>query len=399
MGGRTNREVLHLDFDAMTTAFPLADVERALEATGRMGQRDRKLPAPMMIYLVIMLGMMVSGGARQVLRQLLDKIRTREWIAGVTLASEAAICKARKRIGYEPLKELFDQVARPLATRRTRGAWFHGRRLVTLDGSSLQVQDSSANERAFGRPATAKRPAAYPVIRFVMLLENGTRVPFAAAIDRWSTSENALARQVIGRLGTGMLCLADRLFYSYDMWTQAVATGSDLLWRVPSYITLPRLKVLPDRSYLSEIHSGKKGAQARSAPAIRVRVVEFTLKLGTEVEHYRLITTLLNVRTATATELAHLYAERWSIETALHEIKTRLRGRRVLLRSRLPELVKQDFYGLLLAYFGVRCLMHEGALAKDIEPTSVSFLHALNVVIQRLPEAVAISPSGQAALP
>lgn len=399
MGGHRKNDALVLDFDAMTTAFPLVDVERALEATGSMSQRHRKLPAEMVVYVVIALGMMVSVGAKEVLRRLLDKIRTREWIAHVPLASEAAICKARKRIGFEPLKELFGQVARPIATRRTRGAWFHGRRLVTIDGSVLQVQDSSANDRAFGRPATAKRPAAYPVIRFVMLIENGTRVPFAAAMDRYSTSENALARQVIGQIRKGMLCLADRLYYSYDLWTQAVATGADQLWRVPSYITLPRLKTLSDRSYLSEIHSGKKGAAARSAPKLRVRVVEFTIKVGSEIEHYRLITTLLNVRSAPAIELARLYAARWSIETILQEIKSRLRGRHVLLRSRLPELVKQDFYGLLLAYFGVRCLIHEGALQEDIEPTSVSFLHALNVVIRRLPEIVAFSPSGQAALP
>jgi hypothetical protein len=400
MGGATKREVLRLDFDAMTTAFPRRDIERALEATGRMGQRDRKLPSPMLMYLVISLGLMVSTGAKEVLRRLLDKIRTREWIAGVPVASEAAICKARKRIGWEPFKELFEQVARPIATRATRGAWFRGRRLVTLDGSTLQIQDSSANEQAFGRPATATatRPAAYPLIRFVMLIENGTRVPFAAAMDRYSTSENALARRVLERLDTKMLCLADRLFYSYDMWVQAVARGADLLWRVPSYVTLPRLKMLHDRSYLSEIHSGKKGAAARAAPRLPVRVIEFTTKVGSEVEHYRVITTL-SVRSATALELARLYAERWSIETALNEIKTRLRGGRMLLRSRLPELVKQDFYGLLLAYFGVRCLIHEGALQEEVEPTSISFLHALNVVIRRLPEIVSFSPSGQAALP
>ena len=399
MGGQGKREVLQLDFDALTTAFPVADVKRALEATGRGGKRDRKLPGPMMIYLTIALGLMVSVGAKEVLRRMLDKVRTRKWIAGVPLASEAAICKARQRIGFEPVKELFDQVARPMATSKTQGAWFRGRRLVSLDGSSLQVQDSMANEQAFGRPATAKRPAAYPMIRFVMLIENGTRIPFAAAMDRWSTSENALARQVIGKLGKKMLCLADRLFYSYDMWNQALATGADLLWRLPSYIKLARLKVLPDGSYLSQIHSGKKGAEARSAPLLWVRVVEFTIKVGSRVEHFRLITNLLNVRSATAMELAKLYAERWSIETILGEIKTRLRGARVILRSRLPELVKQDFYGLLLAYMGVRCLIHEGALQEDIEPSSISFLHALNVVIRRLPEAVSFSPSGQAALP
>ena len=398
MGGHREREVLQLDFDAMTTAFPLRDVERVLEECGRTSQRQRKLPAPMVVYLIIALGLMVSTGAREVLRRLLDKVRRREWIPGVPLASEAAICKARRRIGFEPLKELFDQLARPIATRATQGAWFRGRRLMTLDGSTLQVQDSSANERAFGRPATAKRPAAYPVIRFAMLIENGTRAPIAAVMDRFSTSENALAWQIIDRLDKGMLCLADRLFYSYDMWTQALARGADLLWRIPSGIILPRLKVLPDRSYLSEIHSSKRGATGPAKP-LKVRVIEFTIKAGNEVEHYRLITTLLSPRSATAMELARLYAERWSIETVLQEIKTRLRGQRVLLRSRLPELVKQDFYGLMLAYFGIRCLMHEAALQEDIEPTSISFLHALNVVIQRLPEAVAFSPSGQAALP
>ena len=398
MGG-LRQQAIHFDFDAMTTAFPLKDVERVLEATGRMSQRQRKLPAPTLVYLIIALGLMVSTGAKEVLRRLLDRVRQRERSGWVEPASEAAICKARKRLGFEPLKELFEEVARPIATRTTRGAWFHGRRLVTLDGSSLAVQDSSANARAFGRPKTASRPAAYPMIRFVMLIENGTRAVFAATMDRWRTSETALARRVMGRLGEGMLCLADRLFYSYDLWTQAVATGADLLWRVPSYITLPRLKVLPDRSYLSEIHSGKKGAAARSAPRIPVRVIEYTITVKGKVEHYRMITTLMSVRTATAMELARLYEKRWDIESSLQEIKTWLRGRRVLLRSRLPALVKQDFYGLLLAYFGIRCLIHEAALDKDIEPTSISFLHALNVVIQRLPEAVAFSPSGHAALP
>lgn len=400
MGGRVKREVLRLDFDAMTTAFPLRDVERALEASGRMSQRERKLPAPMLVYLVISLGLMVSTGAKEVLRRLLDKIRTRGWIAGVPLASDAAICKARKRLGFEPFKELFEQVARPLATRATRGAWFRGRRLVSLDGSTLQVQDSSANEQAFGRPSTAKgtRPAAYPMIRFVLLIENGTRVPFAAAMDGYSTSESALARRIVGRLNKQMLCLADRLFYSYDLWVQAVATGAELLWRLPSSIKLPRLKVLPDGSYLSEIHSGKKGKAARSAPRLPVRVVEFTTKTGSQIEHYRVLTTL-TARSAKAMELARLYAARWDIEIALNEIKTHLRGHRVLLRSRLPELVKQDFYGLLLAYFGVRCLIHEGALEEQLEPASISFLHALHVVIRRLPEIVSFSPSGQAALP
>jgi hypothetical protein len=399
MGVRDRKGPLHIDLDALTTAFPVNDVERVLEETSRLSQRNRKLPAPTMVYLVIALGLMVSTGAKEVLRRLLDRVREREWFGGLPLASEAAICKARRRLGYEPLRTLFDRVAVPIARRRTRGAWFRGRRLVSLDGSTLQVQDSVANERAFGRPATAKRPAAWPVIRFVMLLENGTRAPFGAAMGPWSKSENALAKEIIGRLTPRMLCLADRLFYSYSMWAQAVATGADLLWRVPRTITLPRLKVFADRSYLSEIRPPQTGPRRRSDPPIPVRVVEFTITIRDRLEHYRVITTLLSPRSATAREMAALYAQRWSIESALLEIKSQLRGNRILLRSRIPELVQQDFYGLLLGYFGMRCLMHEGGLERDIEPTSISFLHALNVVIRRLPQIVDFSASGQAALP
>lgn len=391
MGGH-RREELHLDLDALTTAFPLADIERILVETKRMSQRYRKLPAPMLVYLIIALGFMASTGAKEVLRRLLDKIRHREWIGGVPLASEAAICKARKKLGVEPLRELFEQLARPMATRATREAWFRRRRVVSIDGSSLHVQDSEANDRAFGRPQNAGRAAAYPMIRFLMLIENGTRIPLAAAMDRWSTGETTLARRVIGRLAKGMLCLADRRFYGYELWMEAVATGADLLWRVPRNIKLPRLKVFSDKSYLSEI-------RRRKAPRVQVRVVEYTVRVGSKIEHFRLITTILNPRSAKAIELARLYTKRWVIETSLQEIKTRMRGHGVVLRSRLPELVQQDFYGLLLAYFGVRCLIHEGALKEDIEPSSISFLHALNVVIQRLPEIVSFSPSGQAALP
>lgn len=387
-----------IDFDALPTVFPLGEVEAALSALNRSGKRRRKLPACETMYLVISLGLMVSTGAKRVLRTLLDQVRKREWVGGVPAASEAAIHKARRRIGYEPLKLLFERTARPIAKKRTRGAWFRGRRLVTLDGSSLQVQDSAANVRAFGRPRTAKAPAGWPLIRFVMLVENGTRAVFAATMGPWRKSENELARDVIGRLRSGMFCLADRLFFSYELWNESLRTGADLLWRVQKTIKLPRLRVYGDRSYLSRINPPDRGPLRSSAP-MSVRVIEFTVRVGDRTEHYRLITNILNPRAASALELAHLYTHRWTIETTLNEIKTRLRGPRVLLRSRIPELVRQDFWGLMLAYFGVRSLMHEAAIEDDIEPASISFLNALSVVIRYLPEAVSFSPSAQAALP
>jgi hypothetical protein len=396
--GEKRAEVLQIDFDALPTAFPQRDVEAVLSELNRAGTRRRKLPACETVYLIIGLGLMVSTGAKRVLRRLIDQVRDRDSVVDAPVASEAAIHKARRRIGYEPLKLLFERTARPLARKRTRGAWFRGRRLVTLDGSTLQVQDSPANVRAFGRPGTATAPAAWPLIRFVMLVENGTRAAFGAAMGSWRTGETTLARKVIGRLDGGMLCLADRLFFSYVLWNQSLQTGADLLWRVAKNVKLPRLREYSDRSYLSRIHPPQRGPLRRNEPVF-VRVVEFTATVGKKSEHYRVITNILDPRAASALELAQLYARRWTIETALSEIKASMRGSRILLRSRVPELVRQDFWGLMLAYFGVRSLMHEAALEEDIEPREISFVHALDVVIRRLPQAVPFSPSGEAALP
>ncbi len=390
---------IHLDLDALTTAFPVKDVEQILDDLGKREKRRRKLPAVAVVYHVIALGLMVSTGAKEVLRRLLDQVRTREWVGGLPLATEAAITKARKRLGVAAVRELFERVAKPFAKKITKGAWFRGLRVVILDGSTLHVQDSDANERAYGKPGVSGTEPAWPLIRFVMLIEHATHAPFAVAMAAWRTSENVLASKILGKLSPKMLCLADRLFYSYEMWSQAVSTGADLLWRVQRKINLPRLKPFSDGSYLSQVCPPVSGPKHREGPPIPVRVIEFTAKVRGRAEAYRVITTILDPRRGKALELARLYASRWSIEIALREMKSFLRGRRILLRSRIPELVEQDFYGLLLAYYGVRSVMHDVALEEEIEPKELSFVHSLNVIIRRLPEAVSFSPSGLAALP
>jgi hypothetical protein len=208
----------------------------------------------------------------------------------------------------------------------------------------------------------------------------------------WRISEVALAKRLIDRLEPGMLCLADRLFYGFELWNQAVATGADLLWRVQKKIPLPRLQVLADGSYLSEVRARSNAKMADRARRVPVRVVEFNVTVGQQCEHYRVITTMLDPEEAPAIELANLFAKRWGIETAFGELKTYLRGREVLLRSQRPDLVEQDFFGLLLAHFGVRSVMDEAARERSIPPTEVSFVHAVRVVIRRLPEMVSFSP-------
>lgn len=384
-----------IDLGSMSSAYPLTDVQRILEETKRSSLRKRKLPAYLMTYYVIALGLMASVGTREVLRHLLDRFRERPRWRGV-LASEAAITKARQRLGLEPLRRLYEEFVRPIATRTIKSAWYRAWRVVSLDGTTLCTLDTPENEARFGRPPSSRGRSAWPQLRLVALLENGTRVLFAAALDAYRVAEQTLAGRIIGRLEKGMLCLADRGLYSYELWRAASATGAELVWRVQKGIRLRERERLPDGSYLSEVRPSQG---PRKKNLIAVRVICFTIKLKGRSEAYRLITTILDPAAAPALELAHLYAARWTIETAFGELKVRQRDRKLVLRSQLPDLVEQDVYGLLLAHFGIRRIMCESARQEGIEPAQLSFAHALHVIIRRLPEMVAFSPSGEEALP
>jgi len=308
----------------------------------------------------------------------------------VKVAGKSGISQARTRLGAEPVRRLYQELVKPIATDGTPGAWYRRWRLVSLDGSTLDVADTRANEKAFGRPGASRGSSAFPKIRFVTLLENGTHVLFGANMDRYSTDELTLASQVIGRLCKKMLCLADRFFPGYDLWHAAAATGADLLWRTRQNARLDVDQRLSDGSYLSRMYASTSDRRNRRN-GILVRVIEYRLK--GKAERYRLITTILDPEQAPAPELAALYHERWEIETALDELKTHLRGAQIVLRSKTPELVQQEFFGLLLAHFAVRGLMHEAALKADEDPDRLSFLHAVRVVQRRMPRYAAIPPS------
>jgi hypothetical protein len=384
---------LSIDFGQISDRIPRTIVEEILEQTNRASKRRRKLPAYLMVYYVIAAGLMSSASAREVLRELVRDVRDQLLDAQALIATRAAICKARQRLGSEPIRRLYDQVVGPIARRSTPGAWFKSLRLVAIDGSSLHLQDTPENREYYGKAgASNRKKSPFPLIRIVTLCEIGTHVLFAGRMAAWKVGEVTLAKQIINRLEPGMLCLADRLFYGFELWNQAVITGAQLLWRVSKSIPLPRLKTLSDGSYLSEVGPRSNARLAERARRIPVRVIKFDIVIGRRRVHYRVITTLLDPRRAPALELAQLYARRWGIETALAEFKTELKGAGVLLRSQRPELVEQDFYGLLLAHFGVRSIMDEAARKQGIEPTELSFAHALRVVIRRLPEMVSFSP-------
>jgi hypothetical protein len=195
-----------------------------------------------------------------------------------------------------------------------------------------------------------------------------------------------------------MLCLADRNFFGFELWNQAGGTRADLLWKVKKNLRLPCEKRLPDGSYLSRIYASQKD-QRHGKNGVTVRVIEYKLEGIPGAERiYRLLSTIVDHGSAPAAELAALYHERWEIETALDELKTHLRGSKIVLRSKTPDLVRQEFYGLMMAHFAVRGLMHEAALRADEDPDRLSFLHAVRVVRRKIARFASLPPSGQESL-
>lgn len=222
-------------------------------------------------------------------------------------------------------------------------------------------------------------------------MEVGTHAIFGTALGSYAVGEITLARQVVPHLRKGMLCLADRYFPGYPLWKQALETGADLVWRVRDKIRFPEKERLPDGSWISHFKPPRRKDEPLAEP-IPVRVIEYRVR--GRAETIRIITSILDWKAAPADELAALYHERWEFETALDEFKTHLRGARTVLRSQTPELVKQEVYGLLLAHFALRRLMHEAAQQAGRDPDRISFTHTVNVVRRTLPRFAAISPSG-----
>ena len=326
----------HISLGVIARTFPVEEVRQVLAETGRANERERDLPAQVMVYYAIALALYMTSGTREVLRCLLEGLR---WLWGaeaVRVAGKSGISQARTRLGAKPLRRLYDQVVRPIATPATKGAWYRAWRLVSLDGSCLDLADTAENCAAFGRPGAGRGASAFPQLRFVALVENGTHVLFGARLGSFAEGETTLAHDALPALRPGMLCLADRQFFGHALWQAAAARGADLLWRVKRNLRLPRETVLADGSYLATIYQSEKDRRRKTA-GTRVRVVEYRLEGIAGAESlYRLVTTIFDPAAAPAVELAALYHERWEIEGALAELKTHLRGQAWSCAARRP---------------------------------------------------------------
>jgi hypothetical protein len=364
---------------------PADDVKAAVREAGRQSLRERALPAEMLVLYVIALSLYRDVAYEEVLSLLTEGFR---WMNLPVRgrATKGGITQARLRLGIEPLRLLFEKRARPLATPQASRSFYRSWRTVAWDGSTLTVPDSQENAKAFGY-ATDPNLSSYPLLRCVCLCETGTHAFLGAAMGSYRTGEHELARRLLPKLQPGMLLLADREFLNFELWEECLETGSDLLWRVNKNWKLEKTQALSDGSWLARIRSPKGRGPSRERT---VRVIRYEVEGSTET--YRLVTNLLDPQSAPALELAQLYPERWESENAFDEMKTHLRGPRMLLRSKKPELVEQEFWGLLIAYQAIRSLMYEAALVHRKDPDDISFTSTIRIIRRTLPSRADFSP-------
>lgn len=400
-----NRLTDRIGIGVLTRVVPRELVDEVLAETGRREKRSRLLPAHFVVYFVLALALFPDG-YEEVVRRLVGGLQfMRAWRKEWSVPTTGAISQARERLGEEPVKLLYERIAEPLAAAGTPGAWLGSRRLMAIDGVKLDVPDTPGNLEGFPMPGgLADHP--FPQVQVVGLAECGTHAVVAAEIGTMESGERELAEKLASWLEPGMLVIADRGFFSFDLWAKLMATGADLLFRISSTVKLAPSEVLDDGSYISEIHSkSTRGAKwriplsavtdPREATHIPVRVVEYSVRGAADEadpEVLRVITTVLDPEVLTAAEIAAAYHERWEYEIALREIQSQLLETGGRLRSKWPDLVRQEIWGLLLAHYAVRKLMTEAAESAGIDPDRVSFIRSVNVVRRQVTDQAAFSP-------
>lgn len=384
-----------LSASLMARVVPPEAVHDVLNALGRNSQRIRSFPAVAGVYYVMALSLYPEASYEAVFSAVSQGLA---WEAGAPQpagVSKVSISLLRQRIGAQPLADLVSRCCTPLADPAVHpGGFYRGLRLVAFDGSTFELADEPSVEKEFGRPGGRQGQAGYPQARCVLLAECGTHAILGANLGPYASGEWTLCQPLLSKLCPDMLCLADRGFNGFEHWEQARATGAQLLWRCGVTRNLPVEQMLGDGSYLSTIRpTGVSTAEAK-ARAITVRVIDYTLPNMPEGQpHYRLMTTLLDDKAAPLLELAELYHRRWAMESIYDELKTHLAQNRRVLRSRTPELVRQEFFGWVLMHYTVRWLIHQGAARYRVPHEDLSFVGHLQLIRQQQPLSGAFPPT------
>lgn len=393
----------HLSIGVLTKTVPRYLVDEVLAETGKKEKRSRLLPAHVVVYFVMALALF-RDGYDEVLRALVHGLRfARTWSTAWQVPTPGAITQARVRLGEAPVQALFARVAVPLAAPGTPGAWLAGRRLMAIDGVMLDLPDTADNTVEYPKAVGGTR-RPYPQVKIVALGECGTHAVLDAEIGSISSGERDLAQPLTRSIEPSMLVLADRGFFSYELWVSYRLTGAHLAWRVTKTMILPVLEALPDGSYRSEIvkpGTGKARIDAeriddlRLATHIPVRVIDYQIDTDDPAdspETYRVITSVLDPADTDATELAIAYHQRWEIETTFRQIECQLLTPGSTLRSKTPELIRQEIWGMLLTHYAIRAFMKDAADTIDIDPDRISTIRAINIIRRSVTDPAALSP-------
>jgi hypothetical protein len=368
------------------------EVATALRRAGKDGTVCRRLPAAMVVWFVVGLGLLCGHAYRDVYRWLVPPGGGGGGGGGDPIPGRPTFTEARGRLGLRAMAYLCRRVVRLLADpAATPGGFYRGLRLMALDGFVLDVPDSAANDAAFGRPGSGRGPSAFPQVRVLALCEAATHVLWRWSVKRCAVGESTMTPGLLRRLAPGMLLLWDRNFFKYAHVRQVVGRGAHLLARVKAGLVFAPVERLPDGSYLSRAYRNAADRQA-DRDGIVVRVIEYTLndpaRAGHGVKH-RLLTTLLDPALYPALELVELYHVRWEQELAIDELKTHQlagaggRGGAVL-RSRTPAGVFQEVLGLMLAHYVVRSVMAKAAARAGVPPTRLGFTATVRILRLRL---------------
>lgn len=398
----------HIGLGVLSARFHRDLLEEIINRTGCREKRTRRLPAHVMIRYVIAMGLYVSESYEEVMRRLVGSLQKMgSWSDDWQVPTPSAITQARQRLGVAPLKELFARAAVPLAQPGTKGAWLARRRLAAIDGSSFDVADTDQNVAHFGRMGSGANTSAFPKVQVTALVECGSRAVVGAVLGPVSDGERTQAVGLLPMVAQDMLVLADSGFYSWDLWHRFAGTGADLVWRVGASVSLELVRWLHDGSYLGLIYkpglsavrrhairdTAAAGGEVDSTLAAIVRAVEYEVPDRNPTgDLIVVITTILDPYDVPALDLATAYHERWEEESALNEIKTELRGRGAVLRSKTPELVEQQIWGLLLAHYAIRALLVDAADEAGYDPDRLSFIRGLRLVRRQVTDQAAISP-------
>jgi hypothetical protein len=383
---------LHLE--AIGQAVPMSEVKAALRETGVRAVRERKLSMVAVMLLTIAMNIYTHLSIGEVMGKVARGLRFVWPNPDYAVPKDSAIAYRRYQVGARPLVNLFHRVCRPMATPETAGAFLFGLRLMAIDGTVEDVPDTPANAATFGRHTGSRGDSAFPQIQGVYLAECGTHAIVDAGFWPCHTSERVGGFRMLRSLAEGMLIMWDRGFHDFDMLAQARKQGAHVLARLPAHVKPKRVRDLPDGSYLAYLYPSAY-QRRKGGEQLLVRIVEYTIvdpALPGYGERHRLVTTLLDPEAYPALDLAYAYHERWEIEVVIDEVDThqRLAGRP--LRSLKPVGVIQELYGLLVAHYAIRFLMHEAALQVGTDSDRLSFVHALNVIRDAIPEFQMTTP-------